>query len=93
MHMICIYRPPNLPLASFPIDIEVLLAQETIKGHDIVVAGDINIHLDSTTNGATSKILDTLNLFNTHIYVHSPTHKSGYIIDTVACMSPSAWVI
>ena len=47
-----------------------------------VLAGDINIHLDTDDSNAVH-IKEIFNMFNLKQYVRSPTHKLGHTIDCV----------
>nr|XP_047135652.1 uncharacterized protein LOC124812737 [Hydra vulgaris] len=80
--LICIYRIIFVSHTTFLDEFMVLLETKVSTGCSYIIAGDVNIHLD--TKGLYSKsfkeLLDALNLTQN---VKEPTHKMGRILDVV----------
>ena len=57
-------------------------ALSTASGQ-LIVAGDFNIHYDSTDNQHTWKFLDLLNSMNLQQSVEEATHNKGHILDLI----------
>ena len=86
VHFFCLYRPPpsrknkltdSLFLEQFP----NLLDYGNSIGGNLIILGDFNFHFDCPSKPNTSKLLDSINVFNLKQSVNQPTHKLGHILD------------
>ena len=48
-----------------------------------IVLGDINVHFDSLNNPCTTKLLNSLDMFNFSQAVNEPTHEHGHTLGRV----------
>ena len=46
-----------------------------------IIAGDINIHLDDSSNSVTEKFMEVLNEFDLAQVIEKPTHRAGHTLD------------
>ena len=81
--VVCIYRPPDTRPLEFIDEFNSLLEELTILQDQIVICGDFNIHLESSTNPFTSKFCDLLECFALKQRVRSATHVSGHMLDCI----------
>ena len=86
-HLTLVYRPPSSSIPTFLDEIGSHLDSLSEYAGEVMVAGDINLHLD-VPNSQTTLFLDLLNEHNLQQLVSTPTHKDGHILDIVACSSP-----
>ena len=80
--LISLYRPPNTNINQFFEEFTKLLEFLITKNGSIIIAGDINIHLD-LDNNITSSFLDILSTFNMLNHINTPTHCLGHALDTI----------
>jgi hypothetical protein len=59
-----------------------LLSKVTAESNNILIAGDFNINVSSTSQ-VSSKLATILTDFNLHQHVTSPTHTNSHTIDLV----------
>ena len=80
--LISLYRPPLSNINQFFNEFTKLLEFLITKNSYLIICGDINIHLDLTSN-TTSSFLEILSTFNLSQNVNVPTHSHGHTLDTI----------
>ena len=80
---VSIYRVLFVPVTVFLEEIVQLFENLVALKNDMILAGDINIHMD-TNESYTNKFKEILNDFNIKQHVHFPTHIQGHTLDVVA---------
>ena len=88
--VVAIYNPPsNLQNSTDPIFIDQLtdlLTTPQTKYSNIIILGDINIHMDDTSNQNACILQDSINAFDltqhVKIRTHNKRHKCDVIITT-----------
>ena len=60
-----------------------LLTEELPKHQDLIIMGDINIHMNDIEDQDTQTLLNTLAAFNLKQHVNIPTHNLGYTLDII----------
>ena len=84
LDIIVLYRPPsNQSFSAFLDEFSELLDMTIYKPSPIVITGDLNIHLDSTSSLNTQKFNDLLSSHGLSQLVTSPTHDKGHTLDVV----------
>ena len=83
--LISIYRVLFVPITVFLEDIVILLEYLTAMKEDIVLAGDVNILME-TNELYTSKFKDVLQTFNIKQHIDFPTHIQGHTLDVIATL-------
>ena len=86
LHIMGIYHPPpsNDTTNTMVIDeITELLEGRIGKYNNMVILGDLNMHVDVLTNADSYIFNDTMHAFGFKQHVTSPTHKCGHILDLV----------
>ena len=81
--VISIYRVLFVPVTVFLEEIVELFEYLTSQKDDILLAGDVNIHMD-TDELYSNKFRDILRNFNITQHVHFPTHIQGHTLDIIA---------
>ena len=81
--LVCIYRVFFVSITVFLKEIVQLLEVLVASNDDIVIAGDVNIHLDEDELYS-NNFKDILNMFNIRQHVDFPTHKIGHTLDIIA---------
>ena len=81
--LISIYRVLFVPIYTFLLEIVQLLESLVTLKDSIILAGDINIHLD-TNELNSNRFKDTLNTFNLVQHINFPTHIQGHTLDMIA---------
>ena len=84
--MIILYRPPpskrnDLKVSSFFEHFQSLLEQDFKD--NLLLVGDLNFHLDVSTDSNAKKLLNILHLNGFRQLVHEPTHSKGHTLDVV----------
>ena len=80
--LISIYRLQYVSTATFIDQIPELLDYYTFLKEDFVIAGDINLHMETDELYA-SKFREILDLYDLNQHVVGPTHIMGHTIDVV----------
>ena len=94
--LVALYHPPyssKSPITNsmFIDDITNWLPDTLIKYNNVVLIGDVNIHLNDHTSDDDAGIFnDTLEVMGFIIHMAGPTHHSGNTIDLIATQSGSA---
>ena len=82
MLLISVYRLQYVPVSDFIKEFSELLEQYAVLNEDFVIAGDINIHVE-TEDSPSRKFEELINLFNLKQHVVGPTHIMGHTIDVI----------
>uniref|UniRef100_A0A8C2IIF8 Reverse transcriptase domain-containing protein n=1 Tax=Cyprinus carpio TaxID=7962 RepID=A0A8C2IIF8_CYPCA len=77
-----IYWPPK-PNSSFIPEMSNLLSTFCTMSANIIILGDMNIHVNSSTCRFAAEFLQLLDCFNLTQLVDSPTHTRGHTLDLV----------
>ena len=64
-------------------EITELLDDMIVKYNNVVILGDLNMHVDDAANADSSIFNDTMHAFGFKQHVTLPTHKCGHILDLV----------
>jgi len=82
--LLTIYRPGSRHITSQFFE-ELSTALETIVmyGCPVVLGGDINIHVEDSSDADNVCLLDLLSVFNMRQHVLEPTHVKGGILDLI----------
>ena len=92
---ICIiYRPPptqqnKLSIAGFLDQFTEYMSKNIITKTEIIITGDINIHLDVSTDSHTRRFTEILESCDLHQYVNVPTHYKGHTLDILVSRDTS----
>jgi hypothetical protein len=78
----CVYRPGPLTEAFFS-DFDEFIGSIFLKFSQIIICGDLNIHLDNPKLKNSSKFLQLLSSYGLTQLVTQPTHQQGHILDVV----------
>ena len=93
--LVAMYHPPyssKAPITNsmFIDDITNWLPDRLIKYNDVVLIGDLNIHLNDCTSDDDAGIFsDMVEAMGFIIYMAGPTHHSGKTIDLIVTQSGS----
>lgn len=79
---VILYRPPGHCSVSFYSELDSLLALTISRHKQVVVLGDINIHLD-LNQPQTVSYKDILSAHDLHNHTTEATHVGGHTLDTV----------
>ena len=77
-----IYRPPK-PNTSFIPEMSNLLTTFCTSSADVIILGDMNIHVDTPSCHFAAEFLQLLDCFNLKQLVDVPTHTRGHTLDLV----------
>ena len=86
LHIMGIYHPPpnnDTTNAMFIDKITELLEDRIGKYNNMVILGDLNMHVDDLTNANSYIFNDSMHAFGFKQHMTSPTHKCGHIPDLV----------
>ncbi|KAL5262659.1 hypothetical protein ACHWQZ_G008156 [Mnemiopsis leidyi] len=83
---VSLYRPGNLT-ALFHQEIDTLLSVASLQCDCLVVAGDMNVHFENTSDKLVKKTLDLFLSYGLEKQVCESTHIAGGSIDQVFCFS------
>ena len=78
-----IYRPPSLSQRDFLSDVADILEDMGLMSMSAYLMGDLNLHLDNTSNKSAMEFLTLVSNANLKQLVSGPTHKSGHTLDGV----------
>ena len=84
--LISIYRLQNISISVFYEEFTELLEMYTVLNNDFIIAGDINIHVE-TNESSSKKFHEIIDLFNLKQHVTGPTHIKGHTIDVIITRS------
>ena len=88
MTVLLIYRPPK-PNPSFLPEIHDLLTSLCTMSNNIVIIGDINIHVDNPSCPLAAEFLSLLDCLGLQQHVKAPTHNKGHTLDLAITNSAS----
>lgn len=88
IHLLVIYRPPysskhKLTIAQFLTEFGRLLESVILSPGHLVIAGDINIHIDDPKCKDAANFLDLVTSLGLVQHVDGPTHVGGHTLDLV----------
>ncbi len=88
IRFITIYRPPpsranGLTVSSFFTEWSLFLEQHSTLPGNLVITGDINLHLDKPDNTDTLRFMNLINTSGILQHVKQATHRRGHILDVV----------
>ena len=81
-----IYHPPagnDTTNAMFIDEITKLIADRIAKDNNMVILGDLNIHVDDLSNMDSYIFNDTMHAFGFKQHVTLPTHKCSHTLDLI----------
>ena len=81
--VVSIYRVLFVPVTVFLEEIVELFENLLALKDDMVLAGDVNIHMD-TDESYTKRFKEILNDFDVKQHVHFPSHIQGHTLDVIA---------
>lgn len=73
-----IYRPPN-PNSSFVTEMSHLLTTFCTSSADVIILGDMNIHVDTPSCRFAAEFLQLLDCFNLKQLVDVPAHQGAHL--------------
>ena len=79
--MCSVYRPPSSSDAQFIDDWNALLSTLVICDGEIIISGDVNLHLDNSSNHYTRLFTHSLNAYGFMQNIQGPTHYQGHTLD------------
>ncbi|KAK7895247.1 hypothetical protein WMY93_020572 [Mugilogobius chulae] len=79
-----VYRPPKYN-KDFLNDFSHLLTHLSSLSNNVIILGDLNIHIDNINNSLCKDFLSCLDSFGLKQYIKFPTHCKGHILDLVCC--------
>ena len=80
--VVAVYRPGSQNIGSpFFDEISRLFEMLVTYNCEIIITGDLNIHLDIVHNNHTIKFNQMLDCFGLSQHVAGPTHKAGHTLD------------
>ena len=82
LSMISIYRLQHISVTTFFEEFEGFLENHTTINDDFIIAGDINIHVESN-DSSSRKFHDLMDCFDLKQHDVGPTHIKGHTIDVV----------
>lgn len=82
--LVNIYRPPK-PNKDFIDEFNTFLTHICSLSSNIILLGDLNIHMDNTNHALTKDFISCLDSFGLQQYIDFPTHSKGHILDLVCC--------
>ena len=80
--LISFYRLQEVAVSTFVEDFTDLLNDYTIPNEHFIIAGDINIHME-TDDANSNKIKDLIDIYDLKQHVEVPTHVKGHTLDVV----------
>ena len=85
--VVAMYHPPSnckeFSDTTFIDQFTDLLTSLQSKYNNIIILGDINMHMEDPTNLNASILQDSINAFNLTQHVKIPTHNKGHILDVI----------
>ncbi|KAK2893970.1 hypothetical protein Q8A73_016454 [Channa argus] len=80
--ILLIYRPPKQH-PGFITEMYELLSTFCTASPNMLILGDLNIHVDTPSNHSAAEFLELLDCLNLKQKVEVPTHSKGHILDLV----------
>ena len=91
MTLITVYRLQFVPVAEFIEEFEELLEKYTMHSEDFVIAGDVNLHMETDESPA-KKFDEMLERCDLTQNVKGPTHVKGHTIDVVISPNRESYI-
>ena len=83
--LVVVYRPPSTSTVAFLADLDILLVRLKSICDNLVICGDVNFHLERTSDTPVRDFNSLLSDFNLSIVNPLiPTHNRGHTLDCVA---------
>ncbi len=79
----CVYKPPSSSNSDFISEWNNLLSSLVIYPGEIIICGDVNIHLDKPSNSNTNTFLQSLHACGLVQHVQEATHYLGHTPDII----------
>ena len=84
-----VYHPPvgmqqGFTYSIFIDDLTKLLTEAVSGNNNIIILGDINIHLNEPEDADANVLCDIFEAFNSTQHIKFPTHKLGHTLDIIA---------
>ena len=92
--LIAIYRPEvdakkkKKPVAEFFEDLLDLTDDYVLSEKELLIVGDLNLHVDDKTSSEGVQFLDLLSSINLVQHVEEPTHRNGHTLDILISRDP-----
>lgn len=95
INMCIIYRPPTsttngLSLREFMDEWQQFISTLTISNSELLLVGDVNIHLDKTDNSDTKQFTESMRSCGLHQHITEPTHVAGHTLDVLITRDKTA---
>ena len=95
--IVVVYRPPpsqenQLNTNTFLNEWDEFLSDFSTTTNEVVIVGDLNIHLDNLTHHHTITMKRTLECFGLQQHVHQSTHYCGHTLDVLISRDTSTLV-
>ncbi|XP_072033073.1 uncharacterized protein [Amphiura filiformis] len=92
IRLVIIYRPPpstenKLTVKMFMTEFSQRLETLTIAPGHLLITGDMNFHLDDSSDRKATAFMDLLDSCGLCQHVHGPTHKDGHTLDVIISRS------
>ena len=83
-----IYRPPPSQQNGYNVncfldEFAEFFSKSTVAKPEIIILGDVNIHLDVKSNTYTRRFIELLESNGIKQHVHEPTHYLGHTLDVL----------
>ena len=82
MLLIAVYRLLSVTTSIFMEEFADLLDLYIVPNEDFIIAGDINIHVETDSQSA-NRFNDMLELYDLQQHIAEPTHRKGHTLDVV----------
>ena len=83
IHLICLYRSPSTSKSLFLDELDDLVSARYIQSSNLVLLGDVNIHMEDLSNTSTNRLHEILTALQLEQLLHHPTHGRGHTVDIV----------
>ena len=87
LRLLVIYRPPSNSVHEFCKDFAKVTDTLNVQKGNLVIVGDMNVHVDNPQNHNVAQFLDVLDTSNLVQHVDKPTHNQGHTLDLVLTRS------
>ncbi len=73
IYILCVYRLQEIPITQFIDELETLLSARFTTHNNLILLGDVNIHINIEHDPDTIKFCELLDSFNLNILSNAPT--------------------
>src|SRR5260221_210 len=91
--VVTVYRPNNKDSAVFYDEFTRLLEFVVVLNCNILLLGDINIHIDVVNDAARAKFISILDCFGLQQLIEQSTHRAGHTLDVILVKSEQASLV